>query len=271
VSGEDRVVNLLASLPESYNMLVTALEDNSDVPDMDVVTERLLHEERKMKEREYSSTSREKVMTANQPKRKGLKCYHCGKLGHIKRNCRILQAAERKSKERKDMKQKANKAEVRQREDSSGSESDALVVGQALSASATNNWIVDSGATCHMCNNDKLFVNIHSLQQPLEIMLGDGHALEATGQGVVTLEMKLPNGKTRRCKLHDVLFVPKLSYNLLSVSKAAEAGKMAEFNKAGCQILNANKKLIAATTRVGSLYCLDCQSKPLLEGSMQLR
>jgi len=204
-------------------------------------------------------------MTANQPKRKGLKCYHCGKLGHIKRNCRILQAAERKSKERKDMKQKANKAEVRQREDSSGSESDALVVGQALSASATNNGIVDSGATCHMCNNDKLFVNIRSMQQPLEIMLGDGHALEATGQGVVALEMKLPAGKTRRCKLHDVLFVPKLSYNLLSVSKAAEAGKMAEFNKAGCQILDANKKLIAAATRVGSLYYLDCQSKTTSE------
>jgi len=113
-----------------------------------------------------------------------------------------------------------------------------------------------------MCNNDKLFANIRSLQQPLEIMLGDGHALEATGQGVVALEMKLPDGKTRRCKLHDVLFVPKLSYNLLSVSKAAETGKMAEFNKAGCQILDANKKLIAAATRVGSLYCLDCQSKP---------
>ena len=133
-------------------------------------------------------------------------------------------------------------------------------MGQALSASATNNWIVDSGATCHMCNNDKLFVNIRSMQQPLEIMLADGHALEATGQGVVALEMKLPDGKTRRCKLHDVLFVPKLSYNLLSVSKA-EAGKMAEFNKAGCQILDDNKKLIAAATRRGSLYYLDCQTK----------
>ena len=50
VSGEDRVVHLLASLPDLYNMLVTALEANSDVPEMDVVTERLLHEERKMKE-----------------------------------------------------------------------------------------------------------------------------------------------------------------------------------------------------------------------------
>ena len=49
---EDQVVYLLASLPESYDMLVTALEANVDVPRMDVVIERLLHAERKQKGRE---------------------------------------------------------------------------------------------------------------------------------------------------------------------------------------------------------------------------
>ena len=44
---EDRVVHLLVSLPESFNMLVTALEANPDVPKIDVVTERLLHARRK--------------------------------------------------------------------------------------------------------------------------------------------------------------------------------------------------------------------------------
>ena len=47
VSDEDRVVHLLASLPDSYDMLVTALEANSEtVPKMEIVTERLLHEKR---------------------------------------------------------------------------------------------------------------------------------------------------------------------------------------------------------------------------------
>ena len=45
VSEEDCVVHLLASLPESFNMLVTALEASSEVPKMETVTERLLHEE----------------------------------------------------------------------------------------------------------------------------------------------------------------------------------------------------------------------------------
>ncbi len=47
LSEEDKVVYLLASLPESFSVLVTALEAFPEVPKMDVVTERMLHEERK--------------------------------------------------------------------------------------------------------------------------------------------------------------------------------------------------------------------------------
>ena len=49
VSEEDRVVYLLASLPESYNVLVTALEANEEVPKLEMVTKRILHQERKAK------------------------------------------------------------------------------------------------------------------------------------------------------------------------------------------------------------------------------
>ena len=79
--------------------------------------------------------------------------------------------------------------------------------------------------------------------------------------GVVLLEMKLPGGKTRKCKLVDVLYVPKLSYSLLSVSKTIESGKTTKFNETRCQILGKNDKVIAAATHVGSLYYLNCQVK----------
>ena len=47
-----QVVRRLASLPESYDMLVTALKASPDVPRLEVVTERLLHRESKRKEKE---------------------------------------------------------------------------------------------------------------------------------------------------------------------------------------------------------------------------
>lgn len=43
IKEEGRVVHLLASLPDSFNVLVTALEASVDVPKMEVVTERLLY------------------------------------------------------------------------------------------------------------------------------------------------------------------------------------------------------------------------------------
>ena len=75
------------------------------------------------------------------------------------------------------------------------------------------------------------------MDKPLEIMLGDGHALEAAAKGIVILDMRLPNGNTQRCKFHDVLYVPSLSYNLLSVSKAAQHGKVTKFGNIACHIL----------------------------------
>ena len=87
VNEEDRVVHLLASLPESYNMLVTALEANADVPQMAVVTERLLHEEKKQKDREDSDRT-QKVLTVRS--KNDIKCYYCKKAGHIMRDCYAL-------------------------------------------------------------------------------------------------------------------------------------------------------------------------------------
>ena len=52
VFEEDGVVHLLASLPESFNILVTALKANPYIPKMENVTEHLVHEEQKIKGQE---------------------------------------------------------------------------------------------------------------------------------------------------------------------------------------------------------------------------
>ena len=64
ISEEDRVVYLLASLPETYNVLVTALEAHADVPKLEVVTERILHQERKFSDKSRSSSLGEGALTS---------------------------------------------------------------------------------------------------------------------------------------------------------------------------------------------------------------
>ena len=45
------VVHLLTSIPLSYDFLITALADNEDVPTLELVAERLLHENLNLKEK----------------------------------------------------------------------------------------------------------------------------------------------------------------------------------------------------------------------------
>ena len=109
--------------------MVTALEANEALRRMEVVTERLLHEERKLKERLGSERGREGAMPGNQrPKGKGPKYHHCGKFGQIRRNC---------NEEARSNKLKVNKAEVRRR-GSSSSDSDCvgLMVNHLLSGNS---------------------------------------------------------------------------------------------------------------------------------------
>ncbi len=120
---------------------------------------------------------------------------------------------------------------------SSDSESVGLIVSHALAISSEkglNSWIVDSGATCHMCNDKEMFVEFNNLEPSQEVTLGDGYSVEATGCGTVRLKMQLTDDKTKECKMSDVLYVPQLSYNLLSVSKATQSGKKVKFTENDC-------------------------------------
>eukprot|EP00731_Ephydatia_muelleri_P014412 Em0008g132a len=81
VSDEDRVVYHLASLPDSYNVLGTALEASAEIFKLEVVTERILHQERKAKEKEAYSTNENAMPSRAVPCRPKPKCYNCGKMG----------------------------------------------------------------------------------------------------------------------------------------------------------------------------------------------
>lgn len=129
---ENRVVYLLASLPESFSMLVTALETNADVPQMEVVIERLLHEERKQKDREDDRSHSKAMATAVHPRR-SVKCYHCGKVGHIKPKCPLLVNDEKTFHRRKEGQHKANKVSGKLKSScNSDSENEALMFGPTL-------------------------------------------------------------------------------------------------------------------------------------------
>ena len=108
-----------------------------------------------------------------------------------------------------------------------------------------------------MCQDSKSFTTLHQLEHPIDVVLGDGRALTAVGRGEVVLNMVLLNGESKFCTLYDVLYVPELSYNLLSVAKASQKGKIVKFTKSTCYMLDKRHKMVAKATKIGSLYHLD--------------
>ena len=104
-------------------------------------------------------------------------------------------------------------------------------------------WIIDSGATCHMYNDANAFTEYVTLKQPQEISLGDGHKVKTTGKGTVLLKISIGQNQIQVCELNEVLFVPELSYNLLTVSKITKAGKIMKFVSSECKILDGNQKI----------------------------
>ena len=145
-------------MPECYSVLVTALEANPVIPILAVVTERLLHEESKLKSQSAQpSGNPEGALTSSYRRR--LKCNYCHKPGHFKRNCPELTRVKGQTKSpqaRKTSKVGAFKVTITPDDENTDSESTGLVVQHALSVGpdVRNQWIIDSGATCHMCNTE---------------------------------------------------------------------------------------------------------------------
>ena len=81
----------------------------------------------------------------------------------------------------------------------------------ALSADsdAYDQWIFDSGATCHMSNNEAMFSEVHALCNPIKVKLGDGRNLLGVVHGNVILTVKV-HKETKRCTLH-ILLVTNLA------------------------------------------------------------
>lgn len=96
----------------------------------------------------------------------------------------------------------------------------SIIIADALKPKVTSpssylhthlSWIIDSGATDHMCCNRSLFSFLQPLSQPHSIGLPNGLKTQVTFMGDVKIHKTIT--------LENVLYVPCFRYNLLLVSK----------------------------------------------------
>ena len=199
-----------------------------------------------MSEKERAVDASRSVLVAKGDSGSGKKqfpCHFCKRLGHFKKDCKTYARWLEKSKKEK----------PKQRNKPS---QEAMLISHALVATSRREWIVDSGATCHMCNDESMFTEMKKLEK---VTLGDRRPLEVAGEGTVDVEMLLADGNSRGCALQKVLYVPELAYNLVSVPKATGAGKNVKFYNTSCkfEIINSIDETVAFATKQGNFYCLE--------------
>ncbi|KAG5601390.1 hypothetical protein H5410_032760 [Solanum commersonii] len=84
-------------------------------------------------------------------------------------------------------------------------------IGSCFSVLNSNTWIVDSGASEHMCYNSSCFTFMCLLKVPLTINLPNCHTIQVTHIGTVSLFSYVA--------IENVLYVPSFKFNLMSVNR----------------------------------------------------
>ncbi|KAL0378952.1 UNVERIFIED_CONTAM: hypothetical protein Sradi_3200700 [Sesamum radiatum] len=90
----------------------------------------------------------------------------------------------------------------------------AAVVVEANLVENKTDWILDTGASKHFCSNKELFQELHEAPDGECVFMGNSTTAGVLGKGKIFL--KLTSGKT--LALNDVLYVPSLRRNLVSVA-----------------------------------------------------
>ena len=83
----------------------------------------------------------------------------------------------------------------------------------ALNNLSTSGWVVDTGATSHTASEDGIFLQLRPLSHPSYVTVGNGSRVTVDQCGDATLTTP------SNFALNNVLFVPALIKNLLSVCK----------------------------------------------------
>ncbi|OMO59210.1 Integrase, catalytic core [Corchorus capsularis] len=192
-------------MPESWDTLVVMVTNSA--PDkkvtMEMANDASLNEEARRTNRESGSSqalaienrgrSREKVQgfrgrskSKNRSKsRDPVKRNHCGKVGHLKRNCKLLKQERKDGKSKKNSEEESNVTVV-----VSDEETVSLICGHGDCNHVTdpsNEWIVDTGATYHCVPKRELFTT-YKAGDFSETRMGNKSVSQIVGIGDIVVQ-----------------------------------------------------------------------------------
>ncbi|CAG4958833.1 unnamed protein product [Colias eurytheme] len=222
---------MLAGLPDMYKPMIMGLESSGMKISADLVKNKLLQEV-KMSDTTALYTNTKKYLPKSD--KKGPRCFNCNKYGHLSKNCWHKKTTSKKTDK----------------------DTGYVAAFSASTANESNSWHIDSGASMHMTMHRDWLTDITVSPVP-SIRIANNKELKVECCGNVCIKVKAHDGSTDSIQVRNVLFVPELKTNLLSVSKIIQSGCNVIFNESGCKIYNASNKLVAHARLMNATYLLN--------------
>ena len=242
---------LLAGLPEKYSPMIMAIEHSGIQITTDTIKSKLIDLEVSSNSmdtsgaafaanRSYSNTRyNNKKQNGNSDTRhsqvskmatkKVITCYKCKESGHFRNQCPLLQ----KNKQ-----------------------SNAFNVVFLNGQYSKSEWYIDSGASAHMTSNE-YWINKANFKPNLsEITIADNTKMPVLCTG----DVQITTDRNYDITVMNVLCIPKLSTNLLSVSELIKNGNKVVFDNQHCYIRNVKNELVATAQLTNGVYKLNIKT-----------
>jgi transposase InsO family protein len=226
---------MLAGLPEVYKPMIMAIESSGVKICADSIKTKLLQEVKTMDTTAFYSNSKKQYninIDKGQNKSKGPRCFHCNKYGHLSKNCWY----KKKKTDNKD--------------------NGFIAAFSATTSNDALNWYVDSGASMHMTTH-KEWLEDKTAPPVTSIRIANDKILRVECCGNVTIRVPDTRGNINKIQVRNVIYVPELSTNLISVSKMIKSGCNIQFNDNGCKISNKNGQKVADANLINNMYKLN--------------
>jgi hypothetical protein len=274
------VEKILVTVPERYEASITTLENTKDLSKItlaELINALQSQEQRRLMRQDqvpeealqakYSGSDKKKFFKKNQVsnsskttvnqfqnrgkflKRNFPPCQHCNKLGHPPFKC--WKRPDAKCSKCHQMGHEAIICRTRfQKQDedaqvASQDDEDQMFVATCFSVqTSSDHWLIDSGCTNHMSFDKSLFRNLQTTEVA-KVRIGNGDCIAAKGKGTIAITI---NSGTKT--IFDVLYVPDIDQNLLSVGQLIEKGMKVVFENQSCYIFDAaGQKILQAKMR----------------------
>ena len=162
-------------------------------------------------------------------------CRACNQKGHVEKVC----------KNKKQEEQKAQLADQQLQEEQ-------LFVATCFAGNNSSEvWLIDSGCTRHMSNDKSIFKELDE-SYISKVRIGNGDCIDVKGKGDVVI-----NTSSGIKIINDVLYVPEINQNLLSVGQLLEKGFSVNFKEKACEIFDPKGGKLFSVKMKGKSFSLD--------------